>query len=142
MEFVEFSKTLNIPEDYMSSFVEKHICDASLSSHGRLDVSHLIDETIIDKLRCFLSKKGYKTKNYYVELHSQNNKNTKYTFPWHVDSYGAISETVVSFLYYHYMTPNVKGGDLLIKDYTREKWWIFDYKKYNTKKSKCLGGRT
>lgn len=129
MEVINISEQFPTLGDYFPRFVERNISRVN----GRLDVSADINENVMETLKTFLSKRGYIPKKYYVELHAQNEKNKKELFPWHVDSYGAISGTVVTFLYYHYITPQTKGGNLMIKDYTREKWCWIPYKKYTTR---------
>jgi len=130
MEFVNFDK-LGIFDDYMSTFIENNITNSN--KENIINVTNIISNILINQLRCFLIEKGYITKEFYAEIHNQNNKNYKNKFPWHVDSYGAITGEVVTFLYYYYITPNTKGGNLMIQEYQKYKWWFFEYKSYTEK---------
>jgi hypothetical protein len=132
MEFVDFDK-LSIPKDYLSNFVESNKNNININKNGILNITESIDNILINQLKCFLLEKGYVTKDYYSEIHYQNHKNYKNKFPWHIDSNGAIEGEVVTFIYYHHFTPNIKGGNLMIQDYKKYKWWFFEYKIYTEK---------
>lgn len=127
MEFVNFDK-LSIPKNYLSNLVE-----SNNNKNGILNVTNSIDKILINQLRCFLLEKDYVVKDYYSEIHYQNHKNYKNKFPWHIDSNGAIDGDVVTFIYYHHFTNNIKGGNLMIKDYKKNKLWFFEYKTYTEK---------
>lgn len=135
MEFVEFEK-LSISADYLSNFIDSNIDNININKRGILDVTKSIDNILINQLRCYLSEKGYTTKNYYSEIHYQSNKNYRNKFPWHIDSNGAIKGDVVTFIYYYHFTPNINGGNLMIQEYQeckKNKWWFFEYKTYSEK---------
>jgi hypothetical protein len=135
MEFISFNN-FNFPSNYLSTFVDDMINinpDTFI-----INVTDLINSNVIYELNNYLIQKGYDINNinqgkYYSEIHNQNNKNSKNKFPWHVDSNGAIEGDVVTFIYYHHFTPNTKGGNLMIKDYEKCKWWFFEYKTYTQK---------
>jgi hypothetical protein len=133
MEFVNFNNFI-FPSNYLSTFVDEMILknpDTFI-----INVTHLINTNVIFELKNYLTQKGYNiniNSKFHSEIHNQNNNNSKNNFPWHVDSNGAIEGNVVTFIYYHHITPNTKGGNLLINDYEKCKWWFFEYKKYTQK---------
>lgn len=129
MEFLSFDK-LNISKNYLHNFINENINNKNI-----INATNLIDYNLINQLKTFLIQKGYNCKNneYYVEIHNQNNLNYKNKFPLHVDSNGPIPGNVVTFIYYYYFTPNIEGGNLIIQDYHKYKWWFLEYKKYYLK---------
>ncbi len=131
MEFVDFDR-LSISADYLSAFIINNNNNKNI-----INITDIINNDnfkhIINQLRGYLFEKGYTTKEFYAEIHNQNNQNYKNKFPWHIDSDGAIPGEVVTFIYYYYITPNTKGGNLMIQEYQKYKWWFFEYKSYTEK---------